>query len=66
MHHSPGFLKWTDDARSRIREISIDQARACLLQNPKVMLLDVRNIEKTIPDVRLCALTMIDTGFRLF
>jgi rhodanese-related sulfurtransferase len=30
------------DARTRVREISIDQARAWLLQNPKVVLLDVR------------------------
>ena len=42
MDHSPGFLKLTDDAKSRVREISIDQARAWLLQNPKVVLLDVR------------------------
>jgi rhodanese-related sulfurtransferase len=42
MNHSPGFLKLTNDAKSRVREISIDQARAWLLQNPKVVLLDVR------------------------
>ena len=42
MHHSPGFLKIVADARTRVREISIDQARAWLLQNPKIMLLDVR------------------------
>ena len=42
MDHSPGFLQLTDDAKTRIREISIDQARAWLLQNPKVVLLDVR------------------------
>jgi rhodanese-related sulfurtransferase len=42
MHHSPGFLKIVADAQTRIREISIDQARAWLLQNPKIMLLDVR------------------------
>jgi rhodanese-related sulfurtransferase len=30
------------DAKTRVREISIDQARAWLLQNPKVVLLDVR------------------------
>ena len=42
MDHSPGFLKLTDDAKKRVREISIDQARAWLLQNPKVVLLDVR------------------------
>ena len=31
-----------NDAKTRIREISIEQARAWLLQNPKVVLLDVR------------------------
>lgn len=42
MNHSPGFLKIVADAKTRVREISIDQARAWLLQNPKIMLLDVR------------------------
>ena len=42
MDHSPGFLKLADDARTRVREITIDQARAWLVQNPGVMLLDVR------------------------
>jgi rhodanese-related sulfurtransferase len=42
MDHSPGFLKIVNDAKSRVREISIEQARAWLLQNPKLVLLDVR------------------------
>ena len=42
MDHSPGFLKLVDDAKSRVREISIDDARARLAQNPKAALLDVR------------------------
>jgi rhodanese-related sulfurtransferase len=42
MEHSPGFLKLANDAKTRIREISIDQSRAWLLQNPKVVLMDVR------------------------
>jgi len=42
MDHSPGFLKVVNDAKTRVREITIDQARAWLLQNPKVVLLDVR------------------------
>lgn len=42
MHHSPGFLKIVADAKTRVREISIEQARAWLAQNPKVVLLDVR------------------------
>jgi rhodanese-related sulfurtransferase len=42
MNHSPGFLKIVADAKTRVREISIEQARAWLLQNPKIVLLDVR------------------------
>jgi len=42
MDHSPGFLKVVADAQTRIREISIDQTRAWLAQNPKIVLLDVR------------------------
>jgi rhodanese-related sulfurtransferase len=42
MDHSPGFLKIVADAKTHVREISIEQARAWLLQNPKIVLLDVR------------------------
>jgi rhodanese-related sulfurtransferase len=42
MDHSPGFLKIVADAQTRVREISIDQARAWLKLNPKLVLLDVR------------------------
>jgi len=42
MDHSPGFLKIVADARTRVREISIDQARAWLKQHPEIVLLDVR------------------------
>ena len=42
MDHSPGFLKLVNDAKSRIKEITIDEARDCLAQNPKVILMDVR------------------------
>ena len=42
MDHSPGFLKIVADAKTRVREISVDQTRAWLAQNPKVVLLDVR------------------------
>ena len=42
MDHSPGFLKIVADARTRVREITVDQTRAWLLQNPEVVLLDVR------------------------
>ena len=42
MDHSPGFLKLVDDAKSRIREITIDAARERLKANPAAVLLDVR------------------------
>ncbi len=42
MNHSPGFLKLVDDAKSRIREITIDEARQRLTANPAAVLLDVR------------------------
>jgi rhodanese-related sulfurtransferase len=42
MDHSPGFLKLVNDAKTRVREISIEQAQAWLKQNPKAVLIDVR------------------------
>ena len=42
MQHSPGFLKLVADAKANVREISVDQTRAWLKQNPQVVLLDVR------------------------
>ena len=42
MDHSPGFLKVVNEARSRIKEITVDEARAHLAKNPKVILIDVR------------------------
>jgi rhodanese-related sulfurtransferase len=42
MDHSPGFLKLVTDAKSRVQEISIEQARARLAQNLKAVLIDVR------------------------
>ena len=42
MDHSPGFLKLVNEARPRVKEITIDQARERLAQNPKAILLDVR------------------------
>src|SRR5262249_37312668 len=42
MDHSPGFLKVVNEARPRVKEITIEQARARLKQNPKTVLLDVR------------------------
>ena len=42
MIHSPGFLKLVNDARNRVHEISIDEARIRLEKNPGAVLLDVR------------------------
>lgn len=42
MDHSPGFLKLVNDAKTRVKEISIEQARERLAKNPKAVLLDVR------------------------
>jgi rhodanese-related sulfurtransferase len=42
MDHSPGFLKIVNEAKSRVREISLEEAQARLKQNPKAVLLDVR------------------------
>jgi len=42
MDHSLGFLKVVNEARTRVKEISLDDARLRLAQNPKAILLDVR------------------------
>ena len=42
MDHSPGFLNLVNDARSRVHEVTIDEARARLAANPRAVLLDVR------------------------
>jgi len=42
MDHSPGFLKLVNDAKKRVSEISVAEARARLLADPKIVLLDVR------------------------
>jgi rhodanese-related sulfurtransferase len=42
MDHSPGFLKLVADAKKRVNELSVAEARAKLAANPKVVLLDVR------------------------
>ena len=41
MKHSPGFLKLVDDAKSRVREVSIEETRK-KLEAGKVKVLDVR------------------------
>jgi len=42
MDHAPGFLSLVNAAKTRIKEISITEARARLAANPKAVLLDVR------------------------
>lgn len=42
MKHSEGFLRLVEDAKKRIREISVDETRERLEQNPKAKLIDVR------------------------
>jgi rhodanese-related sulfurtransferase len=41
MDHSPGFLKLVEDAKSRVREISVEEARNKLEQG-RAKLIDVR------------------------
>ena len=42
MDHSPGFLKLVSEAKIRIEELSVTEARARLTANPKAVLMDVR------------------------
>lgn len=42
MQHSPGFLNLVNDAKKRVNEISVAEARARIATNSPVVLLDVR------------------------
>ena len=42
MKHSEGFLKLVNDAKSRIREVNVDETRARMNADPNVRLIDVR------------------------
>lgn len=42
MDHSPGFLKLVNDAKLRVKELTVAETRARLEQNPPAVLLDVR------------------------
>ena len=42
MDHSPGFLKVVNEARPYVKEITVEQARERLAQNPHAVLMDVR------------------------
>jgi rhodanese-related sulfurtransferase len=42
MKHSEGFLKLVNDAKSRIREVTVEQTRQKIDADPRVKLIDVR------------------------
>ena len=42
MQHSPGFLAVVDEARTRVNEVDLNQARERLANNPDAILMDVR------------------------
>ena len=42
MDHSPAFLKVVNEVRPKIKEITLEEARTRLGQNPRAILLDVR------------------------
>ena len=42
MQHTEGFLKLAEDARGRVREVTVEEARRRLSENPAVRLIDVR------------------------
>ncbi len=42
MDHSPGFLKVVNEARPKIKEVTLEEARARFSQNPQAVLVDVR------------------------
>jgi rhodanese-related sulfurtransferase len=42
MQHSSGFLKLVNEARLRVKEIAVEEARERLARNPRALLMDVR------------------------
>lgn len=42
MQHSSGFKRLVDDAKSRVQELTVEQARERLAANPNAVLVDVR------------------------
>jgi len=42
MDHSPGFLALVNDAKKRVRELSVAETRARLATNSKAVFMDVR------------------------
>ena len=42
MKHSEGFLKLVNDAKTRVREVTVEQTQQRLKENPNAKLIDVR------------------------
>jgi rhodanese-related sulfurtransferase len=42
MKHSEGFLKIVNDAKTRIKEVTVEETKTRLSQNPEARLIDVR------------------------
>ena len=42
MDHAPGFLKVVNEVRPKVKELTVEQAKARLRENPKAVLVDVR------------------------
>lgn len=42
MNHSPGFLKIVDDAKSRVREVSVAETRQRVAAEGNIRLIDIR------------------------
>jgi len=42
MDHAPGFLKVVNEVRPKVKEVTVEQARKRLRENPKAVLVDVR------------------------
>ena len=42
MDHAPGFLKVVNEVRPKVKEVTVEQAKARLRENPKAVLVDVR------------------------
>lgn len=40
--HAPGFLRLVESIRPGIREVSVEEARAAIAQDPRARLIDVR------------------------
>jgi len=50
MKHSPGFLAVVDEARTRVNELNVNQTSQRLANNPKAILMDVREDREWMTD----------------